>query len=446
MGAEDQPSLLDGLAGAEPTVGVAELNATIQGALGQAFPTLLWVRGEIQQLHVSRNQHTYFELVEKHERSDQVRAAIRVALFRDHRAPVNRALRDAGLRLADGVEVRIRARVDYYPPTGRLQLLMSGIDPTFTVGRLAADRDRLLRVLAAEGRLGRNAQRPLPRVPLRVGLVTSGGSAAYRDFLHELERSRYAFEVAHCDVRVQGAAASRRVAWALRRLAGLDLDAVVLVRGGGARSDLAAFDAEVVARTITDYPVPVLTGIGHETDRTVADEVAHTAAKTPTAAAAVLVRAVEAYLEKLDRAAHRVAARSRSAVGVAGRDLAALTERVRRAGPASLGRERRRVDDHRRRAVHAGRRHARDAANTVTAHRRTLVASARRALRAGALELDGVDARVRALDPHRVLERGYTITRDEQGGLVRAASSAPPGAVLVTETADGRVRSRVEER
>lgn len=445
MEPDDQPSLLDGLAGAEPTVGVAELNAAIQGALGQAFPSLLWVRGEIQQLHVSRNHHTYFELVEKHERGDQVRATIRVALFRDDRAPVNRALRDAGVRLEDGVEVRIRARVDYYPPTGRLQLLMSGIDPTFTVGRLAADRDRLLRVLAAEGRLERNARRPLPRVPLRVGLVTSGGSAAYRDFLHELEASRYAFRVAHCDVRVQGPAASRRVAWALRRLAGLDLDAVVLVRGGGARSDLAAFDAEIVARTIADFPVPVLTGIGHETDRTVADEVAHTCAKTPTAAAGVLIRAVEAYLDELDRAAHRVAARSRGAVGLARRDLAALTERVRRAGPAALARERRAIDDHRRRAVHAGRRHTRDGAHAVADNQRALVASARRALRAGVLALDGVDARVRALDPHRVLERGYTITRDDQGALVRAASSTRAGTVLVTETADGRVRSRVEE-
>jgi len=442
---DDQPSLLDGLAGSEPTVGVAELNAAIHGALAQSFPGLVWVRGEIQQLHVSRNDHTYFELVEKHERGDQVKATIRVALFRDDRAPVNRALREAGLRLANGVEVRVRCRVDYYPPTGRLQLLMSGIDPTFTVGRLAADRERLLSVLAAEGRLGRNAERPLPLVPLRVGLVTSGGSAAYRDFVHELERSRYAFRVVHCDVRVQGAAASRRVAWALRRLAGLDLDAVALVRGGGARSDLAAFDAEVVARTITDLPVPVLTGIGHETDRTVADEVAHTCAKTPTAAAGVLIRAVDAYLADLERAAQRVAVRSRTAVSLAGRELSTLAHRVRRAGPAALGQERRVLDDHRRRAVHAGRRHTRDAGQAVTTSQRALVASARRALRAGALELDGVDARLRALDPQRVLERGYTITRDDDGVLVRAASGVRAGAVLVTETADGRLRSRVEE-
>jgi exodeoxyribonuclease VII large subunit len=436
--------LLEGLAGAEPTVGVAELNTAIHGALAEAFPGPLWVRGEIQQLHVSRNQHTYFELVEKHERGDQVRATIRVALFRDDRPPVTRALREAGLRLEDGVEVRIRARVDYYPPSGRLQLLMSGIDPTFTVGRLAADRDRLLRVLAAEGRLGRNAERPLPVVPLRVGLVTSGGSAAYRDFLHELERSGYAFRVAHCDVRVQGPAASRRIAWALRRLGTLDLDVVVLVRGGGARSDLAAFDAEVVARTITDFPLPVLTGIGHETDRTVADDVAHTCAKTPTAAAGLLVRAVDSYVDALDRAAQRVASRSRAAVTLARRELGVLTARVRRAGPAALTRERQALDAHRQRAVHAGRRHAREAAQALRTREQALAGSTRRALRAGALELDGVEARLRALDPHRVLERGYTITRDDEGALVRAAADVRAGALLVTETADGRLRSRVE--
>ena len=181
-------------------------------------------------------------------------------------------------------------------------------------------------------------------------------------------------------MRVQGAAASRRVAWALRRLAGLDLDAIALVRGGGARSDLAAFDAEVVARTITDLPVPVLTGIGHETDRTVADEVAHTCAKTPTAAAGVLIRAVDAYLDDLERAAQRVAVRSRTTVSLAGRELGTLAHRVRRAGPAALGHERRTLDDHRRRAVHAGRRHARDAGQAVTGSQRALVASARRAL------------------------------------------------------------------
>ncbi|TMK63924.1 MAG: hypothetical protein E6G60_07620, partial [Actinobacteria bacterium] len=162
--------------------------------LEEAFPGEIWVRGEIQQYHVSRNQHTYFELVEKDPRRDQPLATLRVALFRQQRPAVNRALKEVpGVRLGDGAEVRLRARVDFWPPAGRLQLVMTGIDPVFTIGKLAADRERVLRALAADGLLRRNGALPLALVPLRVGLVASQGSAAYHDFIETLSASGYAF-------------------------------------------------------------------------------------------------------------------------------------------------------------------------------------------------------------------------------------------------------------
>src|SRR6185295_1865350 len=149
---------------------------------------------------------------------------------------------------ADGIEVRIRGRIDFWPAGGRLQLIMNAVDPVFTVGKLAAERARVLQVLAAEGVLGRQAQLLLAPVPLRVGLVTSKGSAAYHDFVQELDVSGHAFRVFPVDVRVQGQGADRRIMYALNRLrAGLDetrLDVIVLARGGGARSDLASFDSE----------------------------------------------------------------------------------------------------------------------------------------------------------------------------------------------------------
>ncbi len=408
----------------DTTFTVGELNQAIAGAVDGAFPRPVWVRGEIQQLTKSKNGHTYFELVEKDGNRDRMRAVLRVVLFRDARAAVNRTLRETpGVKVADGVEIRIAGRVDFYPASGRLQLVMNAIDPVFTVGKLAADRERVLQVLSAEGVLRRNGTRELPLVPLRVGLVTSGTSAAYRDFMHGLEESGHSFRVVHVDVRVQGTGSPRRIAYALRRLATLAVDVVVVVRGGGARSDLAPFDTEIVARAITEMPMPVFTGIGHEIDRSVADEVAHTCCKTPTAAASLLVEHVDAYTGRLAWVAHRVSTRARGACSLARRELDELARRVQRGAPVALAREERLLAGHHRRAVDAGLRGTRQAR----------------------LRLDSVDARVRALDPKRVLERGYTITRAADGSVLRSAAATTTGDELVTEMADGSVRSRVEE-
>jgi exodeoxyribonuclease VII large subunit len=240
--------------------------------------------------------------------------------------------------------------------------------------------------------------------------------------MHELSRGGYAFRVAHADVRVQGAGAWRRIAYALRKVAATNVDVIVLVRGGGSRSDLAPFDAEGVARAITEMPVPVLTGIGHEVDRTVADAVAHTSAKTPTAIAALLVDAIDEYCDDLARLAHRVSLRARGACAVAERELAEVARRVQRSVPVVLAAEATRID-HQELRLHEG---------------------ARRGTRDAALALDGVEARVKALDPRRVLERGYTITRTVDGTIVRAAAAVSSGDVVVTETGDGSVQSRVE--
>jgi exodeoxyribonuclease VII large subunit len=237
--------------------------------------------------------------------------------------------------------------------------------------------------------------------------------------------------------------------YALNRLrAGLAetrLDVIVLARGGGARSDLASFDSERLARLIADVPIPVITGIGHEVDRTVADEVAHTCAKTPTAAAALLVGAVDEYCARLARIAHRVSLRARGACTLAARDTADLARRVARAAPVAIDRERRGLAAHRRRVVERTRHRLRDSDAGIERHQGRLHAVATGALRGERLRVDAATNRLRALDPQRVLERGYTITRTEEGEVVRAAAAVSPGAVLVTETADGAVRSRVEE-
>ena len=176
----------------------------------------------------------------------------------------------------------------------------------------------------------------------------------------------------------------------------------------------------------------------------VADAVAHTYVKTPTAAAGILLEAVDDFSATLGRIAHRVSLRARSACTIARRDLLARSARVRRTVPVVLDRERRTVDGHRRRTIEAGGRRVRDASARVLTVQRTITTSATRGLRDGGRRLDACGDRLRALDPRRVLERGYTITRTSEGAAIRRAADVVPGTVLETETAEGTVRSRVE--
>jgi len=225
---------------------------------------------------------------------------------------------------------------------------------------LAADRERTLAELTKSGLLRRNAAVPLALVPLRVGLVTAAGSAAHADFVHELASSGYAFEVLLCDARVQGVTAEADLLAALRTLGGADVDVIAVVRGGGDRTDLLAFDLASVATAIAMSPLPVFCGIGHETDTSVVDQVAHTAAKTPTACAAALVAHVAAFDDRL------VGAR---------RTLGLLAER-------RLARPRARLGEIRLRLGHHAQRHCRSAAGKLAGSRQALQRSRAHAQRA----------------------------------------------------------------
>ena len=221
------------------TFTVAEVGRMISEVLHVTFPTDLWVQGEVRSIRRPGSGHVYFDLVDASDDPGRPPdAKISVVLFKATRELVNGQIRQAGggMRIDDGVEIRVRARPDFYPPQGRLQLRMTGIDPTYTLGQLEAARDRLLRELQAEALLEANGLVPFPVAPLRVGLVTAAGSAAHADFCDELGRSGYAFDVVFIASPVQGAGSAARVASAIRACAGHGVDVIAVVRGGGART------------------------------------------------------------------------------------------------------------------------------------------------------------------------------------------------------------------
>ncbi|HEX5760933.1 MAG TPA: exodeoxyribonuclease VII large subunit, partial [Thermoanaerobaculia bacterium] len=274
----------------ETTFTVSELCAEVKGLLASAFPTV-WVVGELQRVKASPRGHLYFELTEKGG-SDEVVGKLEAVLWKTDHQRVARVLAASGQRLADGQEVRLRGNLDFFAAGGRLQLCVREVDPAFTLGQLERRRRETLAALAADGLLERNRALPLAELPLRVALVTSAGSAAYHDFLSGLAASGYGFQVVFVHASVQGREAEREVVSALAALARARVDCAVLVRGGGSRTDLAAFDSRAIAEAVARAPYPVLTGLGHEIDRAIADHVAHTALKTPTMAAEFLVERV----------------------------------------------------------------------------------------------------------------------------------------------------------
>ena len=429
----------------EPTLRVGELAARLTRAVAAAFPGEVWVRGEVDGLkRPNASGHVYFNLCERNSRRGPT-STVSVALFRAARLRVERELRAwPSFRLDDGLEVRVRGQVQYW--NGRLQLVISAIDPVHTLGRLAADRERVLRALAGDGLLEANRRLRLGPVPLHVAVVTRSGSAACEDVLSELRASALGFRVSLVDAQVQGTAAVPSMLRALTVAGRLRPDAVLLVRGGGARTDLAPFDDERLARAVARSPVPVVTGVGHEIDSTVVDEVAHTSAKTPTAAAAAVVSLVARALERAEAAWAGVSRRGTALPAAATAALDRRAAAVQVAARLRLRGEGSRLDNLGRRID--GRRLGAKLDRLdggLAAAGASLTRAVDRHLERAERDLTGWAAVAAAADPTRVLARGFSVTRTDDGRLVRAPDQVAPGEGLVTTLAGGAVRSTVAE-
>ncbi len=298
----------------EPTYSISELNELVRDVLRRQFPRQVWVRGEIKGFDLRRDRRwVSFRLAEKSSASDDVLAEVAVILAPDDRQAIEAVLRRAenAFHLQDGIEVRFRVEVDLWVKAGLYQLRVRGIDPTFTLGRLAQNRKRLLELLARRGLLRRNRALALPLVPLRVGLIAAKGSAGYTDFVTHVAQSGLAFRVVHLEAAMQGPQVEAEVSEAVRLFNRLGMvEVIVITRGGGGATDLSWFDRLTLAEAIATSRLPVLTGLGHTYDRSVADEVAHATLKTPTDAAQFLIDRVRAFLSGVDEAARQLGHRT----------------------------------------------------------------------------------------------------------------------------------------
>lgn len=399
---------------------VSELAVEIKEILGEVYRGGVWLQGEINGLSV-KNGHTYFTLSES--TPDGQRVKIDAAFWKGDRQKLAAKMRTAGIDLANDLKVRVKVTIDFYAPNGRLSVHVKDIDPRFTLGELALEREALVRRLKESGAYDRNRGTILSPVPLRVGVVTSASSAAWADFLEGIEESEIGFRVLLANVSVQGDLAVGQVSRAIRALSRRDdLDVVVVIRGGGGKDELSTFDAEPIVLAIAESPLPVLTGVGHEIDTSVADEVAYRRYKTPTAVATGLVESVNEWVRRTEDAWLGIAARATESTASASASLDLRVANV--AARVRLGVDR---SDER-----------------LTARVDRLGRATTGRLRSARIACDDLDTRLRLLDPREVMRRGWSIVRRADGRTVRSIGEVSVGETVNVQLADGTVATTVD--
>ena len=434
---------------ASPVLSVSALNRSVRDLIEHRLP-VTWVAGEISNFTAARSGHFYFSLKDS-------AAQVRCVMFRSRGMLVEFEPRD-------GMQVEVRALVTLYEPRGDFQLNVEFMRPA-GLGAMYEAFLRLRDKLAHEGLFDPAGKRPLPRYPRAIGVVTSRAAAALRDVLTTLRRRNPAIPIVVYPAAVQGESASAEIVAALRAAGQrAECDALILCRGGGSIEDLWAFNDERVARAIRASPIPIVVGVGHETDFTIADFAADVRAATPTAAAELaspprdellariaaladrlqrrLGRDLETRLQLLDHLARRLVHPGRR-LAVQSALLAQLSSRLAHAMTRTVERERWRlrdlVDRSRRRLPALeliGLRTAQLGARLRAATRRQLVDRDAR--------LDALARSLAHLDPRAVLERGYSLVRDADGRIVRRGADVAAGDVIDIAFFEGSATARVE--
>lgn len=431
----------------EPVYTVSQLSREARLLLEATFPTL-WVTGEISNIARPASGHIYFSLKD-------AQAQVRCAMFRS----AGRGLR---FRPDNGQQVLLRARVSLYELRGEFQLIVEHMEPAGD-GLLLRRIEELKQRLAAEGLFDERHKRPPPALPRRIGIITSPTGAAIRDILHVLRRRFPAIPVVIYPVQVQGEQAKHDIVAALGTAAARkECDVLILARGGGSLEDLWAFNEEIVARAIYACPIPVITGVGHEIDYTIADLVADVRAPTPSGAAELAVPDWREWLRNLRALERHAQSAMRSSLQRLRGQHRELAMRLRRSHPGTVLRQRaQRLDELGQRLGAALRhslqlrrlrvRHAlrglrrvaplgaiRTAGATVSSCRLRLLGAVRLKLGGTGQRLAVAAAALHAVSPLRTLERGYAIVRDPQTGrIIRRARDLSVGQEISGTLSEG---------
>lgn len=401
-----------------------ELNTLIKAALGQSFPDVFWVTAEIADSKRNQKGHCYLELVEKDD--DRTIAQMKATIWSyEYRKLSLKFENVTNESLKMGMKVLLLVSVTFHEVYG-LSLTVKDLDPSYTLGEMARRKKEVIDRLRKEGIIDMNKRLPLPAVPQRIAVISSPTAAGYGDFFNQLDKNPYGYTFIHIlfPAVMQGHEAETSIISSLNeiKMKRHHFDVVVIIRGGGSTIDLNCFDGYPLASHVAGFPLPVLTGIGHERDDTVADIVAHTKMKTPTAVAEFLISGMKSFEETIIDA---------------GKKVLASTERL-------LKDENFRLHTVSRRMALIPLRLASSHSRRVLILHRDLENRIRQLMGKEDSRFTIMEQAIKHLDPANILRRGYSITR-HRGNVIKDASSLKKWAVIETMLHKGNVTSIVQQ-
>ena len=406
------------------TITLQELNGRVKSTLQFEMPDAYWVQAEISGISPSSQGHCYLELVQKDTTGRTFLAKAKANVWRGTWLKLKPYFEaETGESLKVGMKVLLQVTVTFHEVYG-YSLVVQDIDPTYTMGDMARRRKEILDQLARDGVIGLNHELEIPLLPQRIAVISSATAAGYGDFCNQLANNIYGFKfyVKLFQAAMQGDDVERSVIAALNAVAMRrdDFDVVIIIRGGGAVSELSCFDSYDLAFNIANFPLPVITGIGHERDDTVADVVAHTKVKTPTAAAEFIISRVFDTAQVLETLARRMGDAVTERMNAESVRLERLQQKLPSLFAVLKVRHEQLLENMWNRSVNGVR-------NLLTAQNH---------------RLELVEKSITAADPALILKRGFSLTRCN-GHVVSRVSDLKPGDRLTTVLADGSVESEI---
>lgn len=426
-----------------------ELNARIRGVMSKAFPSACWVRAEISDVRTNaQSGHCYLEFVEKNATSGQFVAKARGSIW----ANTFRRLKpyfehETGQLFASGLKVLVKVTVEFHELYG-YSLTVTDIDPAYTLGDMIRRRMQIVQQLTAEGVIGLNKALPLPTLPQRIAIITSETAAGYEDFMKQLMHNKagFVFYTKLFTAVMQGEKTEESVIRALDNIHHhIDsFDVVVIIRGGGSTSDLNCFDSYLLAANCAQFPLPILSGIGHERDETVIDLVAHTRMKTPTAVAEFLVGCFEKAANEITNIQAFIGTWTTNYLQQQRNYLQQVGIRLPAIAMNELERKRSFLQSQAAKLPTAVLSMVSVQSNALDTIQHRLQTAVQTTLTAKRNALQMHEQYIRMVSPAFVLKRGYTLT-EHNGKIVKRVADLQVGDTITIHYADGETVSKVEK-